>query len=34
MLGCFVVAFADAGRYAGLDFIPWSFWNRKSTVPA
>jgi uncharacterized membrane protein YphA (DoxX/SURF4 family)/polyhydroxyalkanoate synthesis regulator phasin len=33
MLGCFVVAFADAGRYAGLDFIPWSFWNRKSKVP-
>jgi uncharacterized membrane protein YphA (DoxX/SURF4 family) len=34
MLGCFVVAFADAGRYAGLDFFPWSFWNRKSKVPA
>lgn len=33
MLGCFVLAFADAGRYAGLDFIPWSFWNRKSKVP-
>ena len=28
MLGCFVLAFADAGRYAGLDFLPWSFWNR------
>jgi len=34
MLGCFVIAFADAGRYAGLDFIPWSFWNSKSKVPA
>ena len=32
MLGCFVLAFADAGRYAGLDFIPWSFWNRKTKV--
>jgi uncharacterized membrane protein YphA (DoxX/SURF4 family) len=28
MFGCFVLAFADAGRYAGLDFLPWSFWNR------
>lgn len=28
MIGCFVLAFADAGRYAGLDFLPWSFWNR------
>jgi uncharacterized membrane protein YphA (DoxX/SURF4 family) len=28
MLGCFFLAFADAGRYAGLDFFPWSFWNR------
>jgi uncharacterized membrane protein YphA (DoxX/SURF4 family) len=26
---CFVLAFADAGRYAGLDFIPWAFWNRR-----
>ena len=32
MLACFVVAFADAGRYAGLDFIPWSFWNRNAKV--
>ncbi|MFN9433373.1 MAG: hypothetical protein ACK6DC_00360 [Planctomycetota bacterium] len=30
MLACFVVAFADAGRYAGLDFLPWSFWNRNA----
>ena len=28
MLACFFLAFADAGRYAGLDFFPWSFWNR------
>ncbi len=26
---CFLLAFSDAGRYAGLDFIPWSFWHRK-----
>ncbi len=31
MLGCFVLAFADAGRYAGLDFLPWSFWNRNQS---
>jgi uncharacterized membrane protein YphA (DoxX/SURF4 family) len=30
MVGCFVLAFSDAGRYAGLDFFPWSFWNRNS----
>lgn len=29
MLACFFLAFSDAGRYAGLDFLPWSFWNRK-----
>ncbi len=28
MLGCFLLVFTDAGRYAGLDFIPWAFWNR------
>lgn len=28
MMACFFLAFSDAGRYAGLDFIPWSFWNR------
>ncbi len=27
-LACFVIAFSDAGRYAGLDFIPWAFWHR------
>lgn len=30
MVSCFFLAFSDAGRYAGLDFIPWSFWNRNS----
>lgn len=25
---CFLLAFADAGRYAGLDFIPWTMWQR------
>ncbi|MEQ1826553.1 MAG: DoxX family protein [Pirellula sp.] len=32
MVGCFLLAFADAGRYAGLDYLPWSFWNRNSKV--
>ncbi len=31
MLACFLLAFADAGRYAGLDFFPWSFWNRNKS---
>jgi uncharacterized membrane protein YphA (DoxX/SURF4 family) len=30
MMACFFIAFADAGRFAGLDFFPWSFWHRKS----
>ncbi|MEI8210581.1 MAG: hypothetical protein WCI02_00390 [Planctomycetota bacterium] len=34
MLACFVVAFTDAGRYAGLDFLPWSFWNRNAKLPS
>ena len=33
MIGCFFLAFSDAGRYAGLDFLPWSFWNRNKTSP-
>jgi len=33
MLACFLLAFADAGRYAGLDFLPWSFWNRNAKAP-
>ncbi|MFO0012369.1 MAG: DoxX family protein [Planctomycetota bacterium] len=33
MLACFLVAFADAGRYAGLDFLPWSLWNRNAKAP-
>lgn len=32
MVACFCLAFSDAGRYAGLDFIPWSFWNRRSAT--
>lgn len=32
MLACFFLAFSDAGRYAGLDFLPWSFWNRNKKV--
>jgi len=28
MVACFALAFTDSGRFAGLDFIPWSFWNR------
>lgn len=27
MLGCFVLATCDAGRYLGLDYIPWTFWQ-------
>ncbi len=27
-LACFVLAGTDAGRYAGLDFLPWAWWNR------
>ena len=34
MLGCFFLAFSDAGRYAGLDFLPWSFWNRNKKTPS
>ena len=33
-VACFFLAFADAGRYAGLDFIPWSFWRRRSARAA
>jgi uncharacterized membrane protein YphA (DoxX/SURF4 family) len=33
MVACFFLAFSDAGRYAGLDFLPWSFWNRKNKRP-
>jgi uncharacterized membrane protein YphA (DoxX/SURF4 family) len=25
-----VLAATDAGRYAGLDFLPWAWWNRKA----
>ncbi len=27
MLGCLVLAATDAGRYWGLDYIPWTFWQ-------
>jgi len=27
MVACFALAFTDSGRFAGLDFIPWSYWN-------
>ncbi len=30
-LGLLVLMATDAGRYMGLDFIPWAWWNRKST---
>jgi uncharacterized membrane protein YphA (DoxX/SURF4 family) len=31
-LGCLVLATADAGRYAGLDFLPWSWWHRERST--
>lgn len=31
-LALIVVATTDAGRYAGLDFLPWAWWNRKKNV--
>lgn len=34
MVACFVVAFADAGRFAGLDFFPWAFWNARAAAKA
>ena len=33
MAACFFLAFSDAGRYAGLDFLPWSFWHRNQKSP-
>jgi uncharacterized membrane protein YphA (DoxX/SURF4 family) len=32
MVACFVIAFADAGRFAGLDFFPWSYWNARAAA--
>ena len=29
---CFLLAFADAGRYAGLDFFPWMMWQRRAAA--
>ena len=34
MVACFVLAFADAGRFAGLDFFPWAFWNARAAKRA
>jgi uncharacterized membrane protein YphA (DoxX/SURF4 family) len=34
MVGCFVLAFTDAGRYAGLDFIPWAWWRSRAKPAA
>ncbi|MCR9291835.1 MAG: hypothetical protein NXI32_03890 [bacterium] len=28
-LACITLACTDAGRYAGLDFLPWSWWHNK-----
>lgn len=34
-LACIVLATCDAGRYAGLDFLPWSWWqNKEADEPA
>jgi uncharacterized membrane protein YphA (DoxX/SURF4 family) len=33
-VGCFVLAFTDAGRYAGLDYIPWAWWRNKAAARA
>jgi uncharacterized membrane protein YphA (DoxX/SURF4 family) len=32
MVGCFVLAFTDAGRYWGLDFLPWAFWRSRKAA--
>ena len=29
-----VLATTDAGRYAGLDFIPWAWWNKRKSLKA
>ncbi len=28
-VACFFLAFSDAGRYAGLDFLSWSWWAKR-----
>ncbi len=33
-LGLLVLMATDAGRYMGLDFIPWAWWHRKPTKVA
>lgn len=31
-LALIVLATTDAGRYAGLDFLPWAWWNKKRSA--
>lgn len=33
-LACLVLAGTDAGRYAGLDFIPWAWWHKRKKAKA
>lgn len=33
-LACIVLATCDAGRYAGLDFLPWAWWQNKKAEEA
>ena len=33
-MALFVLAATDAGRYAGLDFIPWAWWHRAKSKKA
>jgi uncharacterized membrane protein YphA (DoxX/SURF4 family) len=30
-LACITLACTDAGRYAGLDFLPWSWWQTRKS---
>lgn len=34
VLGLLVLMATDAGRYMGLDFIPWAWWHRGKPAPA
>jgi uncharacterized membrane protein YphA (DoxX/SURF4 family) len=33
-LALVVLATTDAGRYAGLDFLPWAWWQKKKATKA
>ncbi|MFN3190840.1 MAG: hypothetical protein ACE361_09990 [Aureliella sp.] len=33
-IACITLATCDAGRYAGLDFLPWSWWQNKEKTEA